>query len=500
MNATIKINPDNVIAEIDPRIYSSFLEHMGRAIYTGIYEPGHPAADENGLRQDVLDLIAPLNLGCIRYPGGNFVSGYRWEDGVGPKKERPIRRELAWFSTETNEFGTNEFIEFCKKANVAPMMAVNLGTRGPQDAANLVEYCNVPSGTYYSDLRRSHGYEKPHDIKLWCLGNEMDGPWQICMKTAEEYGRIACETAKMMKWMDPSIELVLCGSSAKDMPTFGSWERTVLRHCYERADYLSLHQYYNDNDGDLPTFLARPTDMDAFIREVAAICEEVRKEKNLDKQIYLSFDEWNVWFHYQKEGKRPPHWQQASPIEEEKYEFVDALVVAGMINTLLKNSDRVKIACLAQLVNVIAPIMTVPGGGSYIQTIYHPFYAAAKYGRGSSIRAEIECPSYRCAISDSVPYLDASCVLSEKKDMLTLFLINRSLTDSAETTISLPADIPGKLAMIQQMTCDDLHQTNTIDTQPVAPITLSDLPAFENGSVTLLIPAASYQMIRFSLS
>lgn len=499
MKATIKINPENMISEIDPRLYSSFIEHMGRAVYTGIYEPDHPTADRDGLRQDVLDLIKPLALSHIRYPGGNFVSSYQWEDGVGPKENRPVRRELAWSATETNEFGTNEFMDFCHKTGIQPMMAVNLGTRGPQDAANLVEYCNVPSGTYYSDLRRSHGYEKPHDIKLWCLGNEMDGPWQIGMKTPEEYGRVACETAKMMKRMDPSIELVLCGSSAKDMPTFGTWERTVLRHCYDRADYLSLHQYYNDNDGDLPTFLARPMDMDAFIKEVAAICEEVRVEKQSDKQIYLSFDEWNVWFHFQKEGKRPPLWMKASPIEEEKFEFVDALVVAGMMNTLIKNSDRVKIACLAQLVNVIAPIMTVPGGGAYLQTIYHPFYAASLYGRGTAVRADIDCPAYSCAIYDSVPYLDASAVLSEDGKFLSLFLINRNLTDNIETEFELPDSLEPKLCMWEQMTSEDLHKANTIEEQPVCPAAVEHLPECTGGKVTLTIPAASYQVLRFAV-
>ena len=301
MKATITVSPAKTIAPIDPRLYSSFIEHMGRAVYTGIYEPDHPSADEAGLRRDVLELVKPLNLPLIRYPGGNFLSGYRWEDGIGPKENRPVRLDLAWQALEPNTFGTDEFLDFCEKAGTAPMMGVNLGTRGPQEAADLVEYCNFPGGTYYSDLRKANGHAEPYGIKLWCLGNEMDGPWQICAKTAQEYATAARESAKMMRLIDPDIELVACGSSFRAMPTFGSWERTVLRECWDQIDYLSLHQYYQCNDGDLPTYLARSREMDGFIEEVSAICQEVREEKQSQKQVYLSFAEWNAWYPWQLE-------------------------------------------------------------------------------------------------------------------------------------------------------------------------------------------------------
>ena len=264
------------IGRIDPRIYGSFLEHLGRAVYGGIYEPGHPTADELGFRQDVMEMVKKADVPVVRYPGGNFVSGFNWEDSIGPRDQRPRRLDLAWFTTETNQVGLHEFCEWCKRAGTSPMYSVNLGTRGADAARNVVEYANHPSGTYWSDLRRKNGQEKPFDIKLWCLGNEMDGPWQICAKTAEEYAAIARESAKMMRLVDPTIELVACGSSMRAMPIFGSWERTVLRGCWEQVDYLSLHPYYQCNDGDLLTFLARSMEMDGFIKEVSAICQEIK--------------------------------------------------------------------------------------------------------------------------------------------------------------------------------------------------------------------------------
>lgn len=489
MKASLQILPQNVISPIDPRIYSSFIEHMGRAVYTGIYEPDHPEADGLGFRRDVAEKIRKLNLSHIRYPGGNFLSGYRWEDGIGPREQRPVRRELAWFSLEPNYVGINEFVTYCREVGVEPMIGVNLGTRGPQDAANLLEYCNVPGGTYYSDLRRSHGYEQPHNIRLWCLGNEMDGPWQICAKTAEEYGRIACETAKMMKWMDDTIELVVCGSSNRTMPTFGQWEKTVLKHCYEYVDYLSLHQYYQNQEGDLPAFLARSEEMGQFIEEVAAICREEKARRNSDHDVFLSFDEWNVWYHFQEEGKIPEKWIFPRPIEEEKYNLADALLVGSMLNTLINHSDVVKVACMAQLVNVLAPIMTEPGGKSWVQTSYYPLYYASQYGRGKAIEAHLDCPRYACQLGE-VPYLDCAAVLREEEREIALFVVNRSREETAELQLTLQE---GK-------TIHGLEQI-TLTGEPEAVNTLSETPilpqeaALLEGSTLTLAPM-SWNLIR----
>ena len=346
--AKVTIDRDFSIAETDPRLFGAFVEHLGRCVYGGIYEPGHPTADERGFRRDVLELVRELAPTIIRYPGGNFVSGYNWEDGVGPVENRPRRLDLAWMSTEPNTFGTNEFMDWCQAAGVEPMMAVNLGTRGPDDARRLLEYCNFPGGTELSDLRRAHGWEKPHNVKFWCLGNEMDGPWQMETKTAWEYGRIASEAAKLMKWIDPTIELAACGSSSRNMPTFGAWEDTVLEHSFDHVEYISLHTYLNNYADDTPAFLASPDLMDSFIEEVVAIADAVSARRRSSKRIMLSFDEWNVWYRTRRknEGRVKLGWPVAPQILEEIYNMQDALAFGGACISLLNHADRVQIGLL----------------------------------------------------------------------------------------------------------------------------------------------------------
>ncbi|WP_079912604.1 alpha-N-arabinofuranosidase [Paenibacillus sp. 32352] len=428
--ATMILDKDFIISSIDKRIYGSFVEHLGRAVYEGIYEPEHPLADEQGFRKDVIELVKELNVPLVRYPGGNFVSGYNWEDGVGPKENRPRRLELAWRTIETNEIGTNEFADWAKKANTEVNMAVNLGTRGIDAARNLVEYCNHPSGSYWSDLRISHGYKEPHKFKTWCLGNEMDGPWQIGHKTAEEYGRLACEAAKVMKWVDPTIELVACGSSNRGMKTFADWEATVLDHTYDHVEYISLHTYYGNKDNDTANFVARSLDMDAFIRSVTAICDYVKAKKRSKKTINLSFDEWNVWYHSHDADRKLDPWQIAPPQLEDVYTFEDAILVGCMLITLLKHSDRVKIACMAQLVNVIAPIMTQKGGEAWKQTIFYPYMHTSVYGRGVALNPIVSSPKYDSKDFTDVPYLESTAVYNEEKDELVIFAVNRHLTES----------------------------------------------------------------------
>ncbi|MDF2963572.1 MAG: alpha-N-arabinofuranosidase [Paenibacillus sp.] len=428
--AKMILDKDFKIAQIDKRIYGSFIEHLGRAVYEGIYEPGHPLADEQGFRKDVIGLVQELNVPLVRYPGGNFVSGYNWEDGVGPKAARPRRLDLAWKTVETNQVGTNEFADWAKKAGSEVNMAVNLGTRGIDAARNLVEYCNHPSGSHWSDLRISHGYKEPHKIKTWCLGNEMDGPWQIGRKTAAEYGRIASEAAKVMKWVDPTIELVACGSSSSSMPTFADWEATVLDHTYDHVEYISLHQYYGNRDHDTANFVARSLDMDAFIRSVTAICDYVKAKKRSKKTVHLSFDEWNVWYHSNEADRKMDPWQIAPPQLEDVYTFEDAILVGCMLITMLKHADRVKIACMAQLVNVIAPIMTDKGGAAWKQTIFYPYMHASAFGRGTALNSIISSPVYDSKDFTDVPYLESTAVYNEETDELTIFAVNRDLEES----------------------------------------------------------------------
>ena len=385
--ARLVLDKDYVISPIDKRIYGSFVEHLGRCVYTGLFEPGHPNADEEGFRRDVLELVRQLNVPVIRYPGGNFVSGFDWEDSVGPRELRPRRLDLAWKTTDPNTFGLHEFASWAKKANSSVMYSVNLGTRGPADAQHVVEYANHPGGSKWSDLRVKNGAKDPFDIKLWCLGNEMDGPWQTGQKTAYEYGRIANEAAKMMKWTDDSIELVACGSSSSEMKTFGDWEYTVLSECYDNVDYISLHRYYGNPSNDTADFLASSVNLEDFIRTVASICDAVKGKKHSKKRVHLSLDEWNVWYHSNQQDqdlyKQEP-WGTALPLLEDVYNFEDALLVGLMLITILRNADRVKIACMAQLVNVIAPIMTRPGGGAWKQTIFWPLMQASLYGRAKA--------------------------------------------------------------------------------------------------------------------
>jgi alpha-N-arabinofuranosidase len=434
---TMILEKDYRIAEIDDRLYGAFVEHLGRAIYGGIYEPSHPTADAAGFREDTAELVRELRVPIVRYPGGNFVSGYNWEDGIGPREERPRRLELAWRTIETNEVGINEFADWAKKVNTELMMAINLGSRGIDAARNLVEYCNHPGGTFYSDLRRSHGYAAPHKFKVWCLGNEMDGHWQIGAKTAYEYGRLAQEAAKVMRLVDPTIELVACGSSGRGMPSFAEWEATVLDLTYDYVDYLSLHTYYGNRDNDTPNFLAKSLDMDQFIQSVIAICDYVKAKRRSSKTIYLSFDEWNVWYHSNDADRAIEPWSIAPPQLEDIYTMEDALLVGSMLITLMRRSDRVKIACLAQLINVIAPIMTETGGRAWRQTIFYPFMHASLYGRGTALLPIIRSDKYDSTEFSDVPYLDAMAVLSRAEDELTIFAVNRDLEQSLEFTCEL---------------------------------------------------------------
>ena len=498
--ARMILDRDFSIGQIDKRLYGSFIEHLGRAVYGGIYEPGHPAADSNGFRRDVIELVRKLDVPIVRYPGGNFVSGYNWEDSIGPRETRPRRLDLAWATTETNEVGLHEFVQWAKDAGTEVMYAVNLGTKGPDEARNVVEYSNHRGGSYWSDLRAKNGAKDPFGIKLWCLGNEMDGPWQMCQKTAYEYGRAANEAGKMMKWVDPSIELVACGSSAYDMPTFGSWEYQMLDECYDQVDYVSIHRYYGNPTGDTPGFLARSMDMDAFIKTVISICDAVGGKKHSKKKLNLSFDEWNVWYHSNEQDKeivKQGRWGKALPLLEDIYNFEDALLVGSMLITMLRNADRVKVACMAQLVNVIAPIMTRNGGGAWVQTIYWPLLHASKYGRGTALRPIVESPTYDCSDYTDVPLLDATAVLGDDGSV-TLFAVNRDMKEDIELTCDLRAF--GKLANAEHILLhhDDVKAVNT-ESNPdnVLPVK-GRHGKMDDGRLTVTIPALSWNVIRLT--
>jgi alpha-N-arabinofuranosidase len=512
VQAKALVNRDFIIGDTDARLFGAFVEHLGRCVYGGIFEPGHPEADERGFRKDVMALVREMAPTIMRYPGGNFVSGYNWEDGVGPVDKRPSRLDLAWMSTEPNTFGTNEFIDWCAATGIEPMLAVNLGTRGPDAARHFLEYCNHPGGTELSELRKSHGWELPHNVKFWCLGNEMDGFWQMETKTAWQYGRAAAEAAKMMRWVDPSIVLSACGSSARNMPSFGEWETEVLQHTFEHVDFISLHTYLNNYADDTAAFLASPDLMDNFIDEVVAIADAEAARRRSSKRLMLSFDEWNVWYRTRgkREGRTLPGWPVAPPILEEIYTMEDALAFGGACISLLNHADRVRTACLAQLVNVIAPIMTETGGPAWRQTIFHPFAQWSNLGRGRVLRTALESPTYSARYYDprgtqelyydlpTVPYLKLASVYDEAAGTLTVFALNRHLQESV--SLDLTASGFGALRVVDatELRHDDLKATNTKDAPDrVSPKPLSGVQ-IDGERVSARLAPASWNVIRLS--
>ena len=478
--AKITIENANIIGEVDKNVFGSFVEHLGRCVYHGIYEPGHVEANEFGFRQDVIALVRELNVPVIRYPGGNFVSNYRWEDGVGPKDRRPVRLNPAWRSLETNEVGVNEFVRWCRDAGAEPMLAINLGTRGIDAALDFLEYCNHPAGTYWSDLRIQHGYPEPHHVNLWCLGNEMDGQWQIGHKTPDEYGRLAAETAHAMRMFDPNLKLVSCGSSHTLMETFPEWEAVTLSHTYDAVDYISLHQYFDDTCVDTADFLAQSLETDRFIKTVVSVCDYVKAKKRGTKDIMLSFDEWNLWYHtkeHDDDAMQNRPWRTAPRLLEDVYTFEDALLVGCMLITFLKHADRLKMACMAQLVNVIAPIMTEVGGGICRQTTFYPFLHTSRFGRGTALQTVVTAPKYDSKRFTDVPYLEAVAVKHEETGDLTLFAVNRDLNKPLIVDFYLREF--GKYRVKEHIVLehDQLQAVNT----PDRPMTVS--PAFRSDSV-----------------
>jgi len=500
--ARFTLDPAFKVGEVNPRLFGSFVEHLGRCVYTGIFEPDHPTADDAGLRTDVLDLVRELGVTAIRYPGGNFVSGYKWEDSVGPAEDRPRRLDLAWRSTETNRFGLSEYIAFLKKVGpqAEPMMAVNLGTRGVAEALELQEYANHPSGTALSEQRVAHGDKAPFGINLWCLGNEMDGPWQTGHKTAEEYGRIAAETARAMRQIDPGVELVACGSSGQSMPTFAEWEATVLQETYDLVDYISLHAYYEPHDGDTGSFLASAVDMESFIENVVATCDHVGARLKSKKKINLSFDEWNVWYlskweEHAKNTDPASDWPEAPRLLEDNYSVTDAVVFGSLLIALLRHADRVTVACLAQLVNVIAPIMTEPGGPAWRQTTFFPFAQASRYGRGEVLDVRVDSPTYETKKYGEADLLHATAVRAEDGSV-TVFAVNRDQTEPLPLAVALNRLGLTEVVEHSALADADPDAGNTLDNpERVTPHSVEGT-TLQDGTLNAVLEPLSWNVIR----
>lgn len=495
--AYVALDGDFTIGEIDRRLFGSFVEHMGRCVYTGVYEPEHPSATPEGFRGDVLELVRELGATVVRYPGGNFVSGYRWEDGIGPVADRPTRLDLAWRAVEDNAFGTDEFLVWTRLAGVEPMMAVNLGTRGLEEACDLLEYVNHPGGTALSDLRIKNGFPNPHGVRLWCLGNEMDGPWQVGAKTADAYGQLAAETAKAMRLVDPTVELVACGSSNRSMPTFGAWEAAALEHTYDYVDHVSLHSYYDPSDGDLDSFLASAVDMEEMIAAVAATADHIQAVRRSPKRLTLSFDEWNVWYQAREEDKLARPFANLPALIEDDYTVSDAVVVGSLLIALLRHADRVSLACQAQLANVIAPIRTEPSGSAWRQTIFHPFALTAHHARGRVLRVEPASPVHETRRYGDTPALHGTATHDDETGRTALFAVNRG-----RDPLRLAVDVRGlPLADVVEhvvLTDDDLTATNSARHPHRVVPRRTDLVPLADSRFTVNLAPVSWNLLTWS--
>ena len=495
--ARVYVDSRRTISPLDRNLFGSFLEHLGRAIYQGVYDPGSRLADADGFRKDVLQEIRQLGVPIVRYPGGNFVSGYNWLDGVGPKQNRPRVLDKAWNSINSNQFGTNEFLSWCKAAGTLPLMGLNLGTGTPEEAAALVEYCNVEKGTRWSDLRRQHGVAEPYHVQHWCLGNEMDGPWQIGHMPAVEYGLKAADAARQMRYVDPSLKLIACGSSGPTMSTYLDWDRQVLEQCYEYVDGISLHRYFNntgETGGDSSKFVALNLQMERQIAEIAAVCDIVRARKRSPKKLWLSFDEWNVWYRMTDgNGGR----QEAPHLLEETYNLEDALLVGGLVNSLLRNSDRVKVACLAQLINVIAPIMT-NADGLFRQTIYYPYSWGLQFARGAVLNPLVESSTYEVPRLGQVAHLDVAGSFDSSDGKVSLFMLNRDLSKPREMEVVWEGNAPTRVLASWVLTGDDLKASNSFESpRRVAPQSFAT-PSTSAGKTRFELPPRSYTVIQWA--
>jgi alpha-L-arabinofuranosidase len=495
--AKIVLDSAYTVGPLNRRLFGSFVEHLGRCVYDGIYEPGHPSADRDGFRTDVMDLVRELGVTIIRYPGGNFVSGYRWEDGVGPPERRPKRLDLAWHSLETNQVGLHEFARWTERVAAELMLALNLGTRGTLEALDLLEYTNIRADSALAEQRATNGSPDPFNVRMWCLGNELDGPWQLGHRSSEDYGKIASQVAKAMRQMDPNLELVACGSSNRSMPTFGTWERAVLEHTYDDVDFISCHAYYQERDGDRGSFLASAVDMNAFIEAVIATADSVKAELRSERTIDISFDEWNVWYsdRFHESGKITDTWAYAPRLLEDQYSVTDAVVVGSLLICLLKHADRVKAACLAQLVNVIAPIMTEPGGPAWRQTIFFPFAITRRLAQGTVLRPAVESPSYETSAYGSVPLVDAAATIDDD-GAVALFVVNRS--QDASTTVSIDVGSLGPVGVAESITLgdDDATAMNTLEHQDRVAPTPNRSIRIGDGLLTVDMPAISWTALQ----
>jgi alpha-N-arabinofuranosidase len=495
LTAHLTLDSERVVGPISPLLFGGFAEHMGRCVYGGLYDPASPQADEQGFRRDVQAALREMGVTILRYPGGNFLSGYHWRDGVGPRDQRPRRRDLAWQSLETNQFGTDEFIAYCRSIGVAPMLGVNLGTGTIEEAGALVEYCNAPVGSANADLRAANGHNEPYSVRYWCLGNEMDGAWQIGHLDAQAYAIKAREAAKIMHWHDPSIKLILCGSSHTEMTTYPEWDREVLEHCWDQVDYLALHYYATNYDDDTASYLASAAQFEEQVDTLAGLLRFMQGRLRSRHRVKLSWDEWNVWY---KDRSGRGGWREAPPLSEEVYNLEDALVVAQWLNVLLRRCDVLEIACIAQVVNTIAPL-TTRGPELLRQTTFYPFVLVAQNAVGVALDPLVSAPHIETPRYGPQPLLDVAASYDEALQRGTVFLVNRSQTQPLSTTIRWQGAAPRQIVNATQLSGDNPKRVNTF-AQPhaVVPVSIA-VPPIGANQLTIELPPLSFTVLTTSL-
>ncbi|MGH9411122.1 MAG: alpha-N-arabinofuranosidase [Vicinamibacterales bacterium] len=478
-DARIKIDLDRTIGQVDPLLFGSFAEHLGRMIYGGIYDEHSPLSNQFGFRTDVMKAAEDLGVSILRWPGGNFSSGYEWKDGIGPKDQRPSRPEEAWDAVESNRFGTDEFLHYAEMIHADPYICVNLGLGTITDARDWVEYTNGTTDTYWANQRRKNGHDQPYGVKYWGLGNEIDGPWQLGHKDADDYSKVALETAKAMRGIDPSIKLVASGSSNYSADWIG-WNRTVLQTLRNTVDYISLHTYINNRANDFEAYLGGwPQTIDRDITTTQGLIREVQAGPN-PRPIAIAYDEWNVWY---RTGNREKL--------EEKYNFEDALAIGMFFNEFIRHADVVKMANLAQMVNVIAPIFT-NDKGLFLQTIYFPFAEYARQHGNTSLDVWVSSPTYKIPQRPKeATYLDVSAT-TDGKGHVFINVLNRSKDRAITASIENESGRFAPDAAVWQMNNDDLKATNTFDDEKVKPSVFGATIA--NGQYTF--PAHSLTILR----
>ncbi len=487
--ARIKIDIDRTIGEVHPLVFGNFAEHLGRMIYGGIYEEGSPLADKDGYRKDVMDAVKQLNVSILRWPGGNFASGYNWKDGIGPKDQRPVRPELAWNDLESNRFGTDEFLKYCEMIGAEPYICINAGLGTIDDARHWVEYCNESRSTYWADQRRKNGRAQPWKVKYWALGNEIDGPWQLGHKSAEEYSKFALEAAKAMRLVDRDIKLIACGSS-----NYGAnadwihWNRTVVNTLRNTADYIAIHTYIGNRDNDLEKFLAWSQTIDNYIEVTAALIKQAQSGQQNPRPIYIAYDEWNVWYRAYNREKL-----------EEVYNFEDALAMGMFFNSFFRHADVVKMANLAQMVNVIAPIMTNKQG-LFLQPTYFPLVEFSKQRGNQSLSAHVLAPTYKTGNRPPLPYLDVSTTYNAAEKTIYANVLNRSKDKDIVTRIDNQEGALQSEVGVWEMNHPDLKATHTFgDDKKARPATRSFTAKVDNNGFNYTFPAHSLTILRLRL-